>query len=337
MRSSWLDPCRGWIAAVSGTEIDSYSFKAYADVLGMSGLAEYRQLTERAWADLPLCTPSTNGGPGPGIYRHLRGILDHYAESEGNVDARIALRAKYLPSTYEYVSLVDFCLQQGRPDTALQHAEEGLSALAGKPHVALARLTAKLLVEHGRKAEAQLRLRNGLNAAEIGSRFGILEARNLCAELCAFGKPARDWVIARLEAKTEAADKKSRVYFADILLGILLDNEMLEAACNGARKFPCSLEMKERVAETIGQVFPAQSIELFEELVRLRLAKGSWPHFSRALGMLQYLNQLHSVDQHKAYVRLLKERFARRQRVLEFLDWALEKGVRPGRRDSQQT
>ena len=150
-----------------GYRIDSYSFKAYADVLGMPGLIEYRRLTEQAWSALPLRTPSTDNGPVPGIYWHLRDILDYFAETEGEIDARIALRAKYLASTSDYLSLVHFCLHNGRPDTALQYAEEGVTALAGKPHVELAQLTAKLLVEHGHKAEAQLRLRNGFNTAEI--------------------------------------------------------------------------------------------------------------------------------------------------------------------------
>jgi hypothetical protein len=321
----------------AGYRFSGYSFRAYAEVLGASGLAEYRRLTEQAWAALPACTPSVSGGHVRGIYTHLSKVLDHFAESEGNVDVRIALRTKYLPETSEYVRLVDFCLQQGRADTALHHAEEGLSALAGKPHVALARLTAKLLVEHGRKAEAQLRLRNGFNTAEIQDRISAWYVRDLCVELRAFGRPARDWLISRLEARIEAADKTSRVYVADLLVDILLDEQLLEAAHSGARKFPCSLDMKERVAETIEQVFPAQTIELFEELVRLRLAKGSWPHFSRALGMLSYLKQVQSVDEHQAYVSRLKERFARRGRVMDFLDWALEKGMTSGHRDSQQT
>ncbi len=236
--------------------ISDFSFTAYAQVLGTAGLADYRRLTEEAWADLPPRTPNATDGPVPGIYYHLHRTLDHFAKSDGDVDARIALRTKYLPSTIEWGKLVEFCLQQRRPDTALQHAQEGLTALAGMPHIALARLTARLLVERGRKAEAQLTLRNGFNTAEIRYRTDPMAIRELCAELCAFGEPARDSLIARLEAKIEAADKKSKVQFADMLLGILLDAGMLEAACNAARKFPCSLDAKEQVArESEGALF----------------------------------------------------------------------------------
>ena len=169
------------------------------------------------------------------------------------------------------------------------------------------------------------------------NRFDAARVRDLCVELRAFGVPARDWLISRLEARIEAADRASRIFAADLLVDLLLDEQMLEAAYNAARKHPCSLDMKERVAETIEQVFPAQTVELFEELVRLRLAKGSWPHFSRAHGMLQYLKEAHSEDEHQAYVRRLKERFARRQRVMDFLDWALEMGMTPSCVESQQT
>jgi hypothetical protein len=309
--------------STAGYKISDFSFQAYAQVLGTAGLAHYRRLTEEAWAELPPRTPNTTDGPVPGVYYHLNRTLDRFAESDGDVDARIELRTKYLPSTVEWVKLVEFCLQQGRPDTALEHAEKGLTALAGVHHVKLARLTARLLLERGRKAEAQLRLRNGFNTAEFRYRLDPIEVRELCVDLCAFGEPARDWLIARLEAKIEAADKKSRVHFADILLDILLDEEMLEVACNTARKFPCSLDAKERVAKKAVEALPTRAIELYEELVRLRLAKGSWPHFSKALDMLWQLAELQTVDEHQSYVRRLKDRFAHKLDVMKVLDRAL--------------
>src|ERR1700690_1277073 len=65
----------------------------YADVLGEAGLAEYRKLATEAWQKLPRLTGGGRQKP-QGDYDGLSGILDRFAELEGDVEARIALRAK---------------------------------------------------------------------------------------------------------------------------------------------------------------------------------------------------------------------------------------------------
>lgn len=311
----------------AGYMISSYSFTAYAPVLGTTGLAEYRRLIEHAWASLPPKTPTNTDGPIPGVYWHLRDILDHFAKADGDVDVRIALRTKYLAESTECVRLIHFCLEQGQPDAALRHAEEALIMYAGLPHANIARLAAKLLVERGRKAEAQLRLRNALNTADVGHGIDAMQIGGLCADLCAFGSSARDWVLTRLEARIEGADKKSQVAFADILLGLLLDEQMFEAAFNAARRLPCSLEVKQRVAAKIEETLPAQAIELYEDLVEWRLAKGNWAHYGIALDMLGHLVEMQGAREHQLFLSRLKQRFARRKKIKEFLDWALLHGM----------
>ena len=53
------------------------------------------------------------------------GILDFFAERDGDVEARIALRMRDLSSPWDYLQLAEFCLSQGRQDEALRRAEEG--------------------------------------------------------------------------------------------------------------------------------------------------------------------------------------------------------------------
>ena len=75
--------------------------RAYADVLGEEGLAEYRRLADEAYAKLP--TRAGRGGETPFDDHRLAGILDFFAERDGDLEARIALRAKNLSSTWAYL------------------------------------------------------------------------------------------------------------------------------------------------------------------------------------------------------------------------------------------
>ena len=97
----------------------------YADVLGEAGLAEYRRLASEAWEKLPpLAGPSARRAEGD--YDGLSGILDRFAERDGDVEARIALRAKDLSSPWKYFELAEFCLKHKGVNEALRWAEEGL-------------------------------------------------------------------------------------------------------------------------------------------------------------------------------------------------------------------
>src|SRR3546814_2909680 len=79
----------------------------YAEVLGAEGLGEYRRLAIEAWEDLPPLSGrarerhefSTN-------YHRLKDIIDFFAERDGDVDARIALRTKDLSSPWSYLQQI---------------------------------------------------------------------------------------------------------------------------------------------------------------------------------------------------------------------------------------
>src|SRR6185312_14309600 len=86
----------------------------------------------------------------------LEDILDFFAERDGDVDARIALRAKDLSSPWSYLQVAEFCLAQGRPDEALRRAEEGLWLFEdAQLDELLVAFTAGLLTNAGRNDDAE--------------------------------------------------------------------------------------------------------------------------------------------------------------------------------------
>ncbi len=127
----------------------------YAVVLGEKGLAEYCRLASAAWDQLPLRNGRGRHEPGSDYHR-LAGILDFFAKRDGNVEARIALRATDLSSPWQYLQLAEFCLAQGREDEALRRAEEGLWMFEDdRPDKRLVFFAADLLAKSSRKPEAR--------------------------------------------------------------------------------------------------------------------------------------------------------------------------------------
>jgi tetratricopeptide (TPR) repeat protein len=125
----------------------------YDKVLGKQGLAEYCRLARETWEKLPARAKDSEFSDNRS---RLEDVLDFFAERDGNVAERVALRARDLDSPWSYLRLAEFCLEQSRKDEALRYAEEGLWKFEdGRPDESLTLFAAGLLTKAGRKGDAE--------------------------------------------------------------------------------------------------------------------------------------------------------------------------------------
>jgi hypothetical protein len=165
------------------------------------GLAEFRRLAREAWDKLPARI-----GPRRGVDEYgfddfgLMTILDFFAERDGDVDTRIALRAKNLSSPWAYLQLAEFCQAQGQEEEeALRRVEEGLWLVEDdRPDERLVSFAEK----EDRKTDATgaslVRLREGAEPEPLGSaahtrRPSGCAARYRSATRTADWLPSRRW------------------------------------------------------------------------------------------------------------------------------------------------
>jgi hypothetical protein len=129
--------------------------RSYADLLGGGGLAEYRRLCDAAWRRVPALRPDRRvPDDDAGLRRRLTAALDAFAEADGDLDARIAVRAKSLNSVAAYREIVELCRTHGRMVEALRWAEEGLWQFDGRPDPVLRRLADALREPRADREEA---------------------------------------------------------------------------------------------------------------------------------------------------------------------------------------
>ncbi|KRA61374.1 hypothetical protein ASD89_05065 [Caulobacter sp. Root656] len=202
----------------------------YAEVLGKTGMTEYRRLAEEAWA-------ATAAKDRAGRYA-LREILDQFARDDGDLDARIALRSADLTGQYAYLEIIKICMEAERQDLALKWARDAVWIFEDAPNVNLVSLAAQLETQAGRDDEAlallwraferapHLALVNDLkrlSPTEVVDRAAeILTARGLWAMLfdlqLAEGRLDAAWEIAnrhaigdwRLKALADASHRTHR-------------------------------------------------------------------------------------------------------------------------------
>jgi uncharacterized Zn finger protein len=280
----------------------------YGEILGDAGLAEYRRLAEEAWAKLPARTGGRDRSEYSSEYRRLAAILDFFAERDGDVEARIALRAKDLSSTSDHLNLARFCLSVGREAEALRRAEDGLFLFDDqRPDERLVLFTAELLEKAGRAADAEARL---------WQAFGRQPSLALYDRLRALaGTAARDRAIAALKAPRTAG----RPDPVDLLVRILMQEKMFDAAWAEAGRQGASVHVKEELARASERTHPAAAVAVFAGKVETLAGSGGDRAYAEAASLVRRMASLQGPDEHAAYLAALKLRHGRKRNFMKLL------------------
>lgn len=285
----------------------------YADVLGEAGLEEYRRRAAEAWDKLPPRRGATRRQDWPlGEYGPLRDILDFFAERDGDVDARIALRTKNLSSPWDYLQLAEFCLSHGRGDEALRRAEEGLWIFEDdRPDERLVFLAARLLLNAGRDGDAEKHLWRAFQRAPGFELYLRLRAIG--------GEAAHDRALDALEARLAAPGQDRWLGRADLLVRILMHAEQYDAAWAALRRHGGSMSLKEELARASETTHPREVLETYADHIDQLADAGGNPAYAVAAELVARMATLQGAAEQTAYLATLKARWGRKRNFMRLL------------------
>jgi uncharacterized Zn finger protein len=296
----------------SDSDAFSGAAEAYAEVLGPEGLAEHRRLALEAWEHRPPRIGRPSGGENEWDRYRLTSILDGHARRDGDVEARIALRARDLSSPWKYLELAQFCLDQGRPQEALRRAEEGLWVFEDdRPDERLVRLAVDLLRKAGRKQDAAAHLWRAFEKApslELYLRIRTLEREKGAAR-------ARSIVETRLAGQSPGA----LLGPANLLVQMLMHEKAFDRAWECVRQYGASQAQKEALARASEGAHPQEAIATYAESVEHLATVGGNPAYEQAVALVARMARLRGRDEQAAYVAALKGRFARKRNLIKLL------------------
>jgi uncharacterized Zn finger protein len=286
----------------------------YGDVLGETGLAEYHRLAAEAWEKLPPCTgrrveQELAQQEFLGNQGQLMRILDFFAERAGEVDSRIALRAKDLSSQWSYLQLAEFCLSHGREEEALRRAEEGLWVFEDERlDERFVLFAVDLLSKVGRKGDAE---------AHLQRAFEKSPTLELYKQLCEFGGvAARERVVKFLETKQASGEKIRWHDPGDLLIRIWMHEKMFDAAWAAVRKHGASMVLKEELARASEATHPGEALEVYAAQVEQLANSGV---YAEAVKLIARTAQLRSASEQAAFVANLKARHGRKRNFMKLL------------------
>lgn len=309
-----LGLARGLFARELQDDYDTFygAAELYAEVLGDAGLAEYRRLATEAWAKLPPRSGRTpEHDASAGDYRRLAGILDFFAEREGDVDARIALRAKDLSSAWSYLQLAEFCLSQGREVESLRRAEEGLWLFEdGLPDERLVSFTVELLSKAGRGGDAE---------ALLQRVFEKTPSLELYVRIRSFGASSRDRAIQVLRGRLAKGAPTRWHRPADLLVRVLTHDQAFEDAWAVVRSHGASIGVREVLARASEATHPREAVEVYAERVDGLVEGAGNAAYAEAVALVSRMSALRSAADQAAYVAALKARFGRKRNFMKLL------------------
>jgi len=286
----------------------------YAEVLGKAGQAEYRRLAEADWAKLPRRGPAKPGQPRVLDYDtaadRILSILDRFAEAEGDLDRRIALRSRDLSTPERYLALARFCLEQGREADALRIAEEALWIFEdGVPDWLLAEFVAERLAAAGRSAEAE---------GPLWRAFERGPSRRLYDALRKVGGPAAERARALLRDRAAEREPGGGGWNspATILAEIHQDEGRLAEAWALVRAGKTSWALAEAMVRQSGEAFPADAVAVLAAEAE-RLVGVSY--HEQAVLLVTRMAALRDAGEQAAWVAALRQRHARKHKLLRLL------------------
>jgi len=284
----------------------------YADVLGEEGLAEYRRLAAAAWERLPQLRGGQEGRDASANYDGLAEILDFFAEQDGDVDARVALRTKDLSSAWRYLQLAEFCRAHGREDEALRCAEEGLWLFEDdRPDEGLVTFAIELFVKASRREDAEAHLWRAFE------KQPSLELYKRIRQLA--GAEGRDRALKFLDARLAREQRTRWHYPTDLLASILMHEKMFDEAWAVVRKHGASNGFKESLAQASEATHPREAIETYTARVDQLATIGGNPAYAEAAALITRMAALRDGAEQAAYLAALKARFGRKRNFMMLL------------------
>jgi uncharacterized Zn finger protein len=313
-----------------GGDYDTFfdAVNTYADVLGERGLAEYRRLADKEWADVPALGPDREDRPRYyGKREILADIMQTLAYRTGDVEALVAIKSKDLSNSFAYLEIAQIYKQQGDDEKALEWAEEGAWVFPGGGHPDLRRFLADEYHDRGRHEEAM-----DLIWKEFAGRLRL----DGYQELKAHADRAGAWEIWRSKAldsvrKDIAREKKElpQSYLSfpadhSKLVEILLWEGNVEDAWREAKEGGCSDWLWLDLAARREGDHPEDSISVYQERIEPLVNQTNNKAYRRAYELLlkvrTLMRRLDRQAEFDEYVELLRLEYKRKRNFMKLLD-----------------
>ena len=301
----------------------------YADVLGEKGLAEYRRLAEKEWADVPALGPDREDRPRYyGKREILADIMQTLAYRSGDVEAVVAIKSKDLSSPFTYLEIARLYKEAGDEEKALEWAEEGAWVFPGGGHQELRRFLADEYHDRGRHEEAMGLIWKGFAEVPRLHDYQELEGPRRPGRIVGAAGARRRWASC---ARTSPDRRRSQTV-PTCCLRWITRNWSRYCCGKGTSRKPgdeakeggCSDGLWLDLAARREEDHPEDSLAIYQERIEPLVNQTNNRAYKEAYDLLlrvrEILDRLGRDAEFEEYVNLLRLEYKRKRNFMKLLD-----------------
>ncbi len=303
--------------------------ETYAEVLGETGLAQYRKLAETEWARVTPLVPGDHDAERYGRRFAITSIMESLAHVDGDLEQWISVKARDLSSAYAFVQIAGACLEAGEVPRALEWAQKGVAAFGETADHRLAELLADIHHadgDHRKAVELQWRL-----YAHDPNLSTYTKLRQSADRLQAWP----DWRQRALTCMRDTIDRARRDLetgalryspWSDnsLLIEILLSENAVDTAWQEARAGGCDSALWRRLAKLRGQQHPRDAIDVYRLLIPDIVNRTNNTAYAEAMKLVARIAALQrGLGEQQAfadYLATLRVEFKRKRNFMRMLD-----------------
>jgi uncharacterized Zn finger protein len=271
--------------------------KAYASILGKTGLAEYRKQAEAEWAKMPALEPGGRDAGRYGERYRITRIMEALARTSGKVEDLVAIKTRDLSSPSAYLEIAETYRQKGRHDLARDWAERGIKAFPQRVDWSLGEFLANAYHRDKRHDDALALI------WKLFTEYRSLEGYKSLKTHAGKAGRWKEWKPKALAYLREHAAKEKakagggrwagypRTDHSN-LVRILLWERDVEAAWKEAKEGGCTGDLWMQLAEKREKDHPADAVEVYRKRIAPTLGRTNNEAYREVVGLLRKMRGL---------------------------------------------
>jgi len=305
---------------------------AYADVLGETGLTEYRRLAEAEWSRVPALGPGEDDSESYGRRFRITSLMESLARQSGDVEALVEIKRRNLAHPYSYLQIAEIYREAGKPDDALKWAEQGWKTFSTKRDWRLGEFLADEYHRRGRHNEAiQLIWEQFAESARL-ENYQKLQAHARKAGRSSWTQWRERALTCIREAVAERKKQKGRqnTYWQwqetdhSELVRVFLWEKRYDEAWQEALAGGCTSDLWMKLAAMREQDHPQDALSIYRERIAPLVEMTNNASYEQAVELLhkirKLLARLGRETEFDDYLVALRVEFKRKRNFIKLLD-----------------
>ncbi len=315
----------------SDWEVFFGAVERYAVVLGKEGLKVYEDLAEKEWKKLPSLVPAQSDQRHEERRFRITSIMEHLAYRTGDIEKLVAVKAKDLSLAYSYLEIAELYKQAGKPDKALEWAENGVQAF---PKQTDSRLREFLANEYHKRKRHEDAMR--LIWAEFADTPGFEKYKllKIHAEKAGGAKAWKQWREKALQSIRERIEESKRTakgkkylwnsYDHSDLVQIFLWEKDVDAAWGEARDGGCQESLWRELAAKREPEHPEDALSVYMSLVEPQVRRMNSDAYRDAAALVKKIGilfkRLGRAEEWNRYLSTIRANHKRKRNFMALLE-----------------